>query len=137
MNCKVMIQFVLLATAVASAQTPAKPAPETLTGCVARIPTTADKYVIATGNRCMLLTGSYDPTKIADHEVTATGTEVEPSGTLPLTLNVQSIKSVKAACTKTCVLEPPGTRGIHGKERPGAEGGTPGVTKTPGAQPQQ
>ena len=120
-----------------AAQQPTAP-PQTLIGCVARIPNTADKYVLATGDRCLLLAGAYTAARIADHEIIARGIVLEPDGMAPLTLNIQSVQAVKAACTRTCVLEPPGTRGIHGKERPGREGGTPGLhdPATPPPTPQ-
>ena len=124
---------VLLFAVTASAQSTPKPVTQTLTGCVARLPNTADKYVLATGDRCLLLTGTFNAIQIADHEIVAKGIVIEPSGMAPLTLNIQAVQSARS-CTRTCVLEPPGTRGIHGKERPGKEGGTPGVTTTPGPQ---
>ena len=113
-----------------------KPTPQTFSGCVARIPNTPDKYVLSTGDRCMLLNGKYNAAAAADHEITATGILIDPTGFAPLTLDIQSVAAIRAACTRTCVLDPPGTRGIHGKERPGKEGGTPGLTTTPGTTPQ-
>ena len=131
-----LITLLACGTIPTQAQNPANSNPQTFSGCVARIANTADKYVLATADRCMLLTGKYNVTKAADHEITATGILIDPTGFAPLTLDIQSVAVVKAACTRTCVLEPPGTRGIHGKERPGKEGGTPGLTSTPGSGPQ-
>ena len=62
---------------------------------------------------------------VAGHEVTMKGLLAEPIDLAPLTLEVKSTVAVKEACSKPCTLEPPGTRGLHGKEKPGSEGGPP------------
>lgn len=127
MTPKQVLLLAFLLNTAAYAQTPAQP-PQTLTGCVARLPVKVERYVLANGGRCMLLAGSFNAAQIADHEITAKGILLEPEGMAPLTFNVQSVVATKAACSKTCVLEPPGTRGVHGKEQAGKEGATRGVT---------
>ena len=105
-------------------------APATYTGCVTRLPN-VDRYVLAAGGRCMLLSGSFQGETAAGHVTTFRGLLLEPSGMAPLTLEVKSSVAIKNACSEACTLEPPGSRGIHGKEKPGPEGGPPGLKPTP------
>ncbi len=130
------ILILLHHAAAQQAPTPAAtPAPERTTparyeGCVAKLPN-VERYVLATGNRCMLLAGGFNPKEVADHLVVLHGLLLEPTGMDPLTLKVDAPAVIKNACTETCKLVPPGTRGVHGKEKPGSEGGPPGAVKPP------
>lgn len=103
----------------------------TYTGCVTPLSGVADAYVLATTDRCLLLEGKYDASRSSDHTATFKGLVTDAAGLHPDTLHVDSLTSVKEACARTCTLEPPGTRGLHGKEKPGKEGGTPGVHQDP------
>jgi hypothetical protein len=112
------------------AATPKQAIPATYEGCVSKLPK-LDKYVLATQDRCMLLSGNFKAGQVADRWVALHGLLLEASGMDPLTLQVDSPAVVKNSCTQTCKLVPPGTRGVHGKEKPGSDGGPPGVTKPP------
>jgi hypothetical protein len=108
----------------------APPAVVNYTGCVAKLPK-GEKYVIAVGKSCMLLRGRFDSAKIVDHTVTLRGLEIQPVDLDPLSLDVRETVAVKDACKQTCVLVPPGTRGVHGNEKPGSEGGPAGAAPPP------
>ncbi len=112
-------------------QSTAAKSPSTYTGCVTPLSGVADAYVLATTDRCLLLEGKYDASRSSDHTATFKGLVTDAAGLHPDTLHVDSLTSVKEACARTCTLEPPGTRGLHGKEKPGKEGGTPGVHQDP------
>lgn len=139
-----MVMNVHLLVGGALGQQEAKPAPvlppavANYTGCVAKLPK-VDKYVLAAGKSCMLLRGKFDPAKLADHAVTVKGLLIQPVDLDPLTLDVRETVTIKDSCKQTCVLEPPGTRGVHGKEKPGTEGGPAGFkpTSPPTSQPPQ
>ena len=104
--------------------------PESFSGCVAKLGRPADSYVLATGKSCLLLRGTFDPDRLIGHQVVLLGLETQATSTMPLILRVQSTTAVKDACTATCTPIPPGTRGVHGSDQPGGEGGTPGVQPT-------
>jgi len=126
---KILLIFCLGMVSAAAAQSVQSAyAPASFAGCVAKLPLpNQDRYVLASGGRCMLLSGTFAPAKVADHEVVLRGTLIGASGLEPLTLNVDSTVAIKDACSQTCVLEPPGARGVHNKEKPGSQGGTPGA----------
>lgn len=138
-TCSSLLSVLLLYPCYAGAQQapsearpapPAKPLPATYEGCVSKLPK-AERYVLATASQCMLLDGDIKPAVIASHLVKLHGLLLEPNGTDPLTLRVDRIEAIRDACPETCKLLPPGTRGIHGKEKPGSEGGPAGVIKPP------
>lgn len=123
-----------------SAQTPGSAAveksgtaekPASYSGCVSEISSAPGNFVLATADRCVLLDAADAKGKLAGHDVVLKGVVSEASGMVPATLHVRSTVSVKAACTRTCTLPAPGTRGAHGSERPGHEGGTPGEKTEP------
>ena len=105
--------------------------PETYTGCVSKIPHVEDAYVISVEDRCLLLSGTFKAADLLNKNVLLRGLVIDATGRLPATLRVQSTMEVKGSCTKVCTLPPPGTRSLHGSEKPGREGGTPGVTPSP------
>jgi hypothetical protein len=113
---------------------PASPGAAQMSGCVTQVPGNPNALVLATGDRCLLLNGSYDPTKMLNHEVVLKGTLLEAAGLLPDRLQVLSTVHVGPACSLACTLAPPGTRGVHGGGRPTGvpsdESGLPRVTGT-------
>jgi hypothetical protein len=98
-------------------------------GCVTQIPDT-QTYVLATADACILLQGDFDAQKVTNHVSTLKGVLSEGHRKR---LEVHSIEKMGDACTQTCKL-PPMTRGLHGKELPGSNGGTAG--EKPNTQPQ-
>ena len=88
-------------------------------GCVTEIPNT-QTYVLATADACILLQGDFDAQKVANHTSTLKGLLTEGHRKR---LEVHSIEKIGDACTQTCKL-PPMSRGLHGKELPGSNGGT-------------
>ena len=113
----------------ASAQTAATKS-TVYAGCATSLPQAKEMLVLATADACYLLSGSA-PADIAGHQVQLSAALIPQQGMQPITLQVTSVKSVKAACSQTCILQPPGTRGLGPKDKPGREGGTPGVTSSP------
>ncbi len=77
---------------------------------------------------CSLLTGKDVGARLAGHTVTVEGTVKEAANGEPRTIVVTKVLSVGAACNQTCALYPVHHRGIGGRDKPGSEGGTPGVT---------
>ncbi len=105
------------------------PKDSSYSGCVTQIPDT-QTYLMATADACILLQGDFDAQKVANHVSTLKGVLSEGHRRR---LEVHSIEKIGDACTQTCKL-PPMTRGLHGKELPGSNGGTAG--EKPNAQPQ-
>jgi len=98
-------------------------------GCVTQIPDT-QTYVLATPDACILLAGDFDAQKVANHVATLKGLLSEGHRKR---LEVHGIEKIGDACTQTCKL-PPMTRGLHGKELPGSNGGTAGEKPNGNAQ---
>jgi hypothetical protein len=110
---------------------PATPAASTYAGCVQR--STADKsaLILSGESVCAKLTGSFSSDKLIGHEVDLKGVLTERTASTPASIQVDTVNSIGKSCSSTCSLRPPGTRGLGG-EKPGKEGGTPGMApKTP------
>ena len=109
------------------------PAPATYTGCVMQSPNVSTVYLLATKDRCLVLSGKYDVEKAAGHEVEFKGTLAEAVGNKPPSLNVQSVVAVKDACSHTCTLPPPGHRGLNQTSNPdtGADNAQPAAFPPP------
>ena len=111
---------------------PAAPAQANFQGCVQR--STADKSTLILSGEtvCAKLTGAFSPEKLLGHQVDLKGVLTERTVSTPASIDVGSVNSVGKSCSNTCSLQPPGTRGLRGGEKPGKEGGTPGMApKTP------
>jgi hypothetical protein len=122
------------APATTSADTP--PKESTQTGCVTALPNFDGVYVLATSDACLLLRGDYDAQKVANHVVTLKGVFTEAAGTPPRHLEVRSTEKIADACTQTCKPGPAKSRGLHGSEKPGSNGGTAGAAPTIPTSPQ-
>lgn len=112
---------------------PTTPTASSYAGCVQRSTADKDTLVLSGETVCAKLTGSrFTPEKLVGHEVDLKGVLTERTTTNPAVIRVDSIDSVGKSCSNTCSLQPPGTRGLRGGEKPGKEGGTPGMApKTP------
>jgi hypothetical protein len=82
-------------------------------------------------DHCSLLTGEDVGAKLSGHTVTIEGTVKDAGDGQPRRIVVTKIISIGAACNQRCALYPVHRRGIGGKDKPGSEGGTPGVTTKP------
>ncbi len=80
---------------------------------------------------CSLLTGNDVGARLTGHTVTVEGTVKEAADGQPRSVVVTRVVSVGAACNQSCALYPVHRRGIGGRDKPGSEGGTPGVTSKP------
>jgi hypothetical protein len=99
-------------------------------GCVQRSPTEKDTVVISGDSICAKLTGSFSSEKLIGHQVDLKGVLTERTTTSPAEIRVGAVNSIGKSCSNTCPLQPPGTRGLRGGEKPGKEGGTPGAAPT-------
>lgn len=113
-----------------AASHPATPASSNFAGCVQRSTTDKSTVILSGESICAKLTGSFSSDKLIGHEVDLKGVLTERTAASPATINVGSINSVGKSCSNTCSLQPPGTRGLRGGEKPGKEGGTPGAAPT-------
>ncbi len=139
MSRNLMLSFTAAAAIVgclqpiaATAQGSAPAKPSTYAGCVTALPQASEMLVLSTPESCYLLSGAVSPA-MAGHQVQLSAILIPQQGTQPITLQVKSVLGTKAACSQTCTLRPPGTRGLGPKDKPGREGGTPGVTNSPGS----
>ena len=116
------------------------PAAKLYSGCVAQSAYIKTVYLLSTGDRCVKLVGGFDPSAVANHQVTFKGVLNEATGDKPATLNIQSTKEVGGSCKRTCSILNSGSRGLpqpaapspsHGAEKAGTIGGTPGVVTPP------
>jgi len=124
---------ILLSTVFAAAVMQTSTAVETTyTGCVMR--TEAGEWTFCEPDNCSLLRGQDVDQKLVGHQVTLRAAVQNATSTMPRTLVVSAVISIGAACSQTCSPRPPIHRGIGGKEHPGSEGGTPGVTSRPAPQ---
>jgi hypothetical protein len=121
----------------ASANSPIQRSPAEYEGCVTKLKT-AERYILATGKSCILLSGNPLPESLKDHVASLHGVLLDPTGLMPLTLAVDRVGTIKSACSLTCELIPPGQRGLgqpdpcqkaerSSPETPGRQGGTPGA----------
>lgn len=101
----------------------------TYTGCVMK--DFDGNLTFCEPDHCSLLTGKGVDTKLAGHGVTLNGTVKDAVDGQPRQIVVTKIVSVNGACNQTCALYPVHHRGIGTKDKPGSEGGTPGVTSKP------
>lgn len=106
------------------------PAPSKFVGCVQRSTTEKNLVFISGESICAKLTGNFSAEKLIGHEVDLRGVLTERTTSTPAEIRVGSINSVGKACSNVCSLQPPGTRGLRGPEKPGKEGGTPGAAPT-------
>jgi len=115
-----------------SAQPPATaPADVTYKGCVQSLPTDKETLVLSSDTVCARLTGKFAAADLAGHEVELKGVLTPRSPGVSASISVGSVVSVGKSCSSTCSLRPPGTRGLgKGSEKPGKEGGTPGLVPT-------
>ena len=101
----------------------------TYTGCVMK---DMDGHLtFCEPDHCSLLTGEGVNAKLSGHTVIVEGSIKEAADGQPRQVVVTKIVSVGAACDQSCALYPVHHRGIGGKDKPGSEGGTPGVAKPP------
>ena len=108
------------------------PAPANFAGCVQRSTTDKNTVILSGETICAKLTGTFSSEKLLGHEVDLKGVLTERTASNPASLKVGAVNSVGKSCSNTCSLQPPGTRGLRGGEKPGKEGGTPGMApKTP------
>jgi hypothetical protein len=125
----------IVAQATTGGDAPA-PKESTQTGCVTAVPNFDGVYVMATSDACLLLRGDYDAQKLANHVVTLKGVFADASENPPRHLEVHTTVKIADACSQTCKPGPPKTRGLHGKEKPGSNGGTAGAAPTIPTTPQ-
>jgi hypothetical protein len=105
-------------------------------GCVQQSPGDKDTLVLSTDTVCAKLTGDLATASLAGHEIDLKGVLTPRAARTPASIQIDSISHVGKSCSDVCSLRPPGTRGLGG-EKPGREGGRPGVTPTtPPAPPQ-
>ena len=100
---------------------------ETRTGCVMQ--TEAGWFTFCEPDACAEIKGTGVDAKLAGRKVTARGTMQTESAT-GKTFVVTQVVTVGGACDERCSPRPVGHRGLGSKDKPGAEGGTPGVTPT-------
>jgi len=125
--------FCMCAIAPCSGQaTPnaAPPAASNFAGCVQRSTTDKDTVILSGESVCAKMTGSFSPEKLIGHEVDLKGVLTERTAANPAAIRVASITSIGKSCSDSCSLQPHGTRGLRSGEKPGKEGGTPGVAPT-------
>ena len=99
----------------------------TFAGCVQRSTTDKNTVILSGETVCAKLTGTFTSEKILGHEIDLKGILTERTATNPASIQVGAINSIGKSCSNTCSLQPPGTRGLRGGEKPGKEGGTPGM----------
>lgn len=109
---------------------PAAPTASSFAGCVQRSATEKDTIVISGDSICAKLTGSFSSEKLIGHQIDLKGVLTERTTSTPASIRVGAITSIGKSCSSTCSLQPPGTRGLRGGEKPGREGGTPGAAPT-------
>jgi hypothetical protein len=111
---------------------PATAAPANFAGCVQHSTTDKNTLILSGESVCAKLTGTFSSEKLLGHEVDLKGVLTERTASNPASIQVGAVNSVGKSCSNTCSLQPPGTRGLRGGEKPGKEGGTPGMApKTP------
>jgi hypothetical protein len=115
--------FLALTVAGAVAQTDAR---ARYTGCVMK--DMDGNITFCEPEHCSMLTGKDVGVKLAGHTVVVEGTVKEAGDGEPRRIVVSRIVSVGAACNQSCALYPVHHRGIGGRDKPGSEGGTPGVS---------
>lgn len=108
---------------------------ETRTGCVMQ--TEAGWFTFCEPNSCSVIKGAGVDAKIAGHKVTVSGTMQAETADAAKTFVVTKVVEVGAACEERCSPRPAGHRGLGNKDKPGSEGGTPGVTAPPKVPPPQ
>jgi hypothetical protein len=136
---KVVLFLCVIATTCLGQETPHPdathpdtPHPTKFAGCVQRATTDKSTVILSGETVCAKLTGTFSAEKLIGHQVDLKGVLTERTAANPASIQVGSINSVGKSCSNTCSLQPPGTRGLHGGEKPGKEGGTPGAApKTP------
>jgi hypothetical protein len=109
---------------------PAAPATSHFAGCVQHLATDKGTFILSGDTVCAKLIGTFSSEKLLGHEVDLNGVLTERTAASPASIRVSSISSVGKSCSNTCSLQPPGTRGLRGPEKPGKEGGTPGMAPT-------
>ena len=129
----ILVGTVLLSWPALAQKTAERSKLEIFTGCVT--PSTQDKgkLVLRSKESCSELAGNLvSASKLAGHTVTLEGALAPASGPEPETLTVSAVKQVGEACSSTCSLEPPGSRGLGKKKGEAIDkiGGTPGNSKT-------
>jgi hypothetical protein len=111
---------------------PVTPPAANFSGCVQPAPADKTTLILSGETVCAKLTGTFSSEKLLGHEVALKGVLTERTASSSASIHVGSINSVGKSCSNTCSLQPPGTRGLRGGEKPGKEGGTPGMApKTP------
>ena len=95
-------------------------------GCVMASPDDAKVLLLAEEASCSVLTGKLAKPDLLGHVIVLGGIDTAATTTEPQSVKVQKIVSQGVACHRVCTLEPPGHRGLHKKEKPGSQGGTPG-----------
>lgn len=101
----------------------------TYTGCVMK--DVDGNLTFCEPDHCSVLMGEGVNDKLAGHAVTVNGSVKEAGDGQPRRITVTKVVSVNGACDQTCALYPVHHRGIGTKDKPGSEGGTPGVASKP------
>ena len=118
----------------AAALPPTPPKPASYSGCVQKVPDSAD-LVISTPKVCARLTGdAASADKLAGHQVDLTGLFTARTSSTAASIQVNSVNKVGAACSEVCSLKPPSARGLQRPSNqaiPGSVGGTPGEVADP------
>jgi hypothetical protein len=130
------IAIALAATLAAGLPLPAAyPAEETHSGCVMQ--TEAGWFTFCETDACSVIKGAGIDAKVAGHKITAIGTVQPATAIAGRIFTVTKVLKVGDKCDQICSPNPPHHRGIGGKDKPGAEGGTPGVVTPPPEVPHQ
>lgn len=129
--CGFVVSLALLSGGVCGqTHTAAAVKPSMYEGCVTALPQASDRLVLSSAGSCFLLSGSVNAA-MAGHQVQLNAVLIPQQGMQPVSLQVKSVMGVQASCSQTCSLQPPGTRGLGPKDKPGREGGTPGLHSNP------
>ncbi len=99
------------------------------TGCVMK--SEGGDFTFCEPDHCSLLKGEKVGERLVGHVVSLRGTVTEATNDAPRTLAVSEIVELGKVCDQHCSLKPPGHRGVFPKEKPGSEGGTPGLVPKP------
>ena len=95
------------------------------TGCVMK--SEGGDFTFCEPAHCSLLKGEKVGERLVGHVVIVRGIVTNATDDEPRTLSVSEIVEFGKVCDQHCSLKPPGKRGVFPKEKPGSEGGTPGL----------
>ncbi|MGD0796258.1 MAG: hypothetical protein ABR910_00920 [Acidobacteriaceae bacterium] len=107
-------------------------APSAYSGCVMESATDKGTFILSADSVCARLTGKLATSDLSGHQIEIEGVLTPRVARTPASIEIDSVHKIGKSCSEVCSLLPPGTRGLGG-ERPGKEGGRPGLT--PDTQP--